>query len=343
MPSSTVFGDESFYVYKDGVKFEKGDFAEDTEKMNKFLYYIYDLKLKEDISFANLISKYVFDNTIINGTTHMVLKTKVKNPEIKEWKILKKDQILKLYVYKPYLDLRKMAAPETKVLQEERPEGFHSNVLYMASIGNFTQEKSSNGILLKLSQNSMFSLGYSGLCYPKTKKYSFSSSAYISTLNSTTSNIQDISLGPEIGFNFYTAYPVPQYKFIPPFDVYGGIDFDSFSTFNSSLLYLEDTIKILRTNALYLTVGASKLLNIQKKYNVLAKYSFSYSILSSTDFSSFAIEPESSYSGLKTMVYLYYKFKKKWFAHTMFKYHLMSGPDALSVFRVGVGFGYIIN
>ena len=73
------------------------------------------------------------------------------------------------------------------------------------------------------------------------------------------------------------------------------------------------------------------------------KLSFSKSLSTKTTPASGGTTPTKNYDGFKAMFYMNYKFHKKWFAHTLAKFHSMSGPDELRATRFGVGVGYILK
>ena len=74
---------------------------------------------------------------------------------------------------------------------------------------------------------------------------------------------------------------------------------------------------------------------------LFTKLSTSLSILESTVYDPEGVISNQAYSGAKILWYLNKKIAKKWFMHTLFKYHFMSGPSDLRTLRLGVGFGYL--
>jgi hypothetical protein len=301
-------------------------------------FYKINHVIKKGDTFATILSQYVKKNSIINAKTPMIHKTRSENPHIKKWSQLEPGQKITLFISKNFLNLSKIKKSiRKKKLIKGRPLGYHSSVFYMASSGNFNQKDDSAGIDINFTQNSLLSIGYTGLYYPPGKPYAFSSSAYFSTLNTSESNLnQEISVSPEIGINAYMDYSFSK------FSLYGGFDYEQFSTFNTDALLNQSTLTLVESSVIYLTAGINKLFSIGS-YKIFSKYSFSKSVSTTTDFSSYTTIPANAYDGIKAMVYFNYKFSKKWFAHTLFKYHTMSGPDDLAVLRVGVGIGYIIN
>ncbi|MBT7608799.1 MAG: hypothetical protein HN576_03520 [Bacteriovoracaceae bacterium] len=301
-------------------------------------FYKIEYTVKKDDTFSIILQKYVKENSVINSKTPMIHKTRSENPHIKQWSKLEEGQKITLFISENFLNLNKVTASIRKEkLLKGRPNGYHSTAFYMASSGSFNQENDTAGIDIDFTQNSLLSLGYTALYYPKEKPYAFLSSVYFSNLNGSSSNLnQEISISPEIGINAYIDYSFSK------FSSFGGIDYEKFSTFNTEAILNQATITLVESSIIYLTVGINKLFSIGK-YKIFSKYSFSKSISTSTDFSSYTNPPTNAYDGYKAMAYLNYKFAKKWFAHTVFKYHTLSGPDKLTVIRFGLGLGFIIN
>lgn len=301
-------------------------------------FYEVDYVIEKDDTFASILKKYVKEDSVITAKTPMIHKTRSSNPHIKKWGNLEPGQKVKLYISKNFINLDSLKAyKKREKLLKARPKGYHSSLFYMASAGSFNQKDDSTGIDINFTQNSLLSLGYTGLYYPKGKPYNFSGSAYFSSLNASESNLnQKISVSPEIGITGNMEYSFPKYS------LYGGFDFERFFTFNTEKLLNQSTLLMVETNAGYLTFGVNKLFRIWGQ-SIFSKFSLSKSIMTSTDFTTYTTKPSKSYDGLKAMFYLNYKFKKKWFAHTLVKYHTMEGPDNLSVLRLGLGVGFIIN
>jgi hypothetical protein len=64
--------------------------------------------LKNDQSLAKLYSKFVKENSLIRKSSPMTKKTFKANPKIKNWRKLKKETRLTLYINKAFLDPQKM-------------------------------------------------------------------------------------------------------------------------------------------------------------------------------------------------------------------------------------------
>ncbi len=302
------------------------------------VFYKTKYTIKENDTFTSILKKYVKEKSIINAKSPMIHKTRSANPHIKSWAKLKPGKKIILFISKKFLDITKIKSTKKKnKILKMKVSGFHSSAFYMASVGSFNQKNDLKGVNIDFTQNSFLSLGYTGLYYPKRKTYSFSSSIYFSTLNASQSNLnQEVSISPEVGINAYVDYSFNS------FSLFTGIDFEKFSTFNTDVLSDKSLLKPVESQITYLTIGMNKLFKIWTK-KIFTKLSISKSLSTSTDFSSYETPPSQGYDGFRVMLYLNYKFKKKWFVHSLIKFHAMDGPDSLSVIRAGLGFGYIIN
>lgn len=208
-----------------------------------------------------------------------------------------------------------------------------NSLFYMASYGIFNQNDSQRANI-SFYQNSPVTLGYSNIFKPHKKKYTFSSSAYLSTLVAASSNLSNKGLivPPEFGVNTYLDYPTGWYGII----VYTGIDFENFTSLNLDSLADDEKIVGDLNSIFYITFGVAKNLKLFNK-NIFAKISFSPTIVSQTDSDS-----SDSFSGYKFMVYLNYNIHKKWFVHSLLKYHVLTADSELNSTRIGFGFGHKI-
>lgn len=321
-------------------------------------FYSLDYKIKPGDDFASIIKQFAKPDAIINSKSPMIHKIRSSNPQVKNWRKLKIGQNIKFFITPDVIDMKKfkiykgklLAAKrlkKKKKLEEEkrkkklamRPSGLKSSIFYMTSAGSFTQNSASQAVNIDFSQNSPYTFGLSGLFYPKEKPYSFNASIYYSNLSASASNLsQAVEVPAEIGLSMYMQHDLYKKKF----SYYGGFDYESFSTFNTGLLASGGSIKVDENKVLYLTAGVSKVFKVFT-LPIFSKLSFSKSVSTSTSPAPGGVVPSKKYSGYKVMSYFNYKFHKRWFTHTLFKYHSMSGPDELSVFRYGIGFGFILK
>ncbi len=319
-------------------------------------FYRISYKVREGENFTSILKKFVRYDAIVNLKSPTTQKIFKKNPQIKNWRELNSGEVIELYIEDSVMDLKKYLAYEQDILnkikeaEEETkrkisayPEGFKASFFYMASVGIFSQE-SPIVAKIKFYQNSPLSLGTSLLYYPKDSEYSFSGSLYYSKLTASAENIsnQVVSVPAEIGGNAYLEYRWTKRNLT----LFGGPDYETFSTFNMGGLQVDRRIFVDETSAVYATFGVSKVFTIFDQ-NFFVKTSISKSISSQFKRNSEAsISPEfndnGAYDGFKYLFYLNYKFSDKFFFHSLFKYHSMTGPSDLTTLRIGVGFGYVL-
>jgi hypothetical protein len=319
-------------------------------------YFTFFYKVEEGDSFSLILKKFVKEFSIINSKTPMVKKIIKRNPHVKKWNNLAPGTTLELFIsddfmdldkYKPYeeLTLKRLSEEEEKKKLPSYPVGLKGSVFYMSSLGMFTQ-KADNVAEIQFRQNSPVSLGTAYTYYPKDKLYSYSFSAYFSYLmasaNSLTSDT--VKIDPEIGTNFYGEYRWQKYNST----IYLGPDYESFSTFNLRGLQNDKKIYVDRVGALYMTLGVAKsfsMFNKQFFTKISASKSISTSYKNNAPTSSIDASDhidQGGYDGMKFMFYLNYKFSSRWYLHSLFKYHTMTGPSDLTTLRIGVGLGYIL-
>lgn len=310
-------------------------------------YFRINYKIMENEAFAEILKKFVKDESIINNKSLLVVKTIKKNAQIKDWRNLKAGDELQLYIDPPHLDLNKYKQYEAVILEQiklssekREKKAFAINqylkcsFFYLASSGFFSQETKINpSTKIKFNQNSLITLGTSLVYYPKESLFSTSSGLYTSFFNDTSSNINstNTTISPEIGFNIYEDFRLVKYGAT----IFSGFDYEKFSTFD--LVSLNDTskISIISNNLGYLTLGASKSFTVSNRI-LFSKISASQSIYSTRSNST------DTYKGNKILIYINYKINDKFFIHSLVKYHMMNGPDKLRALRLGIGVGYIL-
>ena len=305
-----------------------------------------------------ILKRFVKIDSFINRRSPTVQKTMKKNPKVSNWKKLIPGNSLELYIEDSVMDLEKYAKYETEILDKiaeaeqvalEKtsiyPVGFKASFFYMASLGIFTQETPSVA-KINFYQNSPVSLGTSFSYYPKNSNFSYSGSLYFSQLTASVADIsnESVTVPPEIGGNAFLEYRVDRLKAT----IYGGPDYETFSSFNMEGLQNDKKIYVDKSTALYATLGISKSYQVFSRKFFL-KFSLSKSV--STNYQKNAPPPtiqvsefkdEGAYDGMKYLLYLNYKFSDKFFLHSLFKYHVMTGPSDLTTLRIGVGFGYVL-
>lgn len=319
-------------------------------QVNNFVQIKYTT-LKGD-SFSRILRSFMKDDSVVNAKSPSVRETIKVNPHLDNkdvWMNPPVGTAIDLRIEKDLLDSEKMKNYEASLKKEKlssRPLDFSSeqnsekswrgSLFYMASMGSFKQTSSTYSSV-NYQQNSYLSFGL-GLSYaPISSLWSYSTSAYISNLKATGSNLNDdkVNVPNEVGAAFYAERFLPHYGFI----AYGGLDYDSFSTFNLRSITVEEKIYVDKNSIYYLTLGASKKVSLFDK-NFLFKFSISRSVLSS--YSSSATNPgDEKLSGQKAMLYINTKISDNVYFHSLVKYHSMNSSFDLSVLRIGVGIGYI--
>lgn len=319
-------------------------------------YYQFIYKIKKEDTFSEILKKFVKLDSVINARTPMVKKIIRENQNIKDWRKLPEGESIQLFVSSDFIDLKKYENYKEENLQalknvEEKnqvndsPVGLKGSIFYMASIGNFTQT-AKDVAEISFKQNSPVSLGTSFSFYPKNKHYSFSFSTYYSHLLASASNLtsETISIPPEIGGNIFGEYRLEKSDFI----LYAGPDYEKFSAFNLRGLQNDKKVYVDKINITYLTVGVAKSYMIFDKL-FFTKIGLSKTLLSQYQANAPVSESDASdfidngkYTGFRLLLYLNYKISQKFYIHSLFKYHTLSGPSDLSSLRIGVGVGYIL-
>ncbi len=188
------------------------------------------------------------------------------------------------------------------------------------------------GNSLTESQNSPATLG---LFYASKFKQgrSISGSAYLSHYSDVTNKVEgtDLSIPLEYGFNLYMNHPLSLSS------TFGwGLDFEKMSVFNvDEFVSGLETEKLVSQELLFFTVGYGKIMKLWNRI-VFMKMSISQSISNTGD--KFTIS-EKYYLGQKAIIYGQYNIFEALYIHGFYKRHLLSGPNDLTIDRIGVGFG----
>lgn len=317
-------------------------------------YFNFNYKIEKGDTFSLILQKFVKDDSIINAETPLVKKIRKNNPHILDWGKLVQNQYIKMYISEDFFEHNKYKEYETANLQKIKEEielkkgstiasGFKASIFYMNSSGSFTQD-TPDSYTISFKQNSPLTLGASFSYYPKDSNYSFSQSSYFSILRSPPNpySNQTVNVPTEIGTNIFGEYRLSKYNII----VYGGPDFEKFSSFNPNYIIEGADFYLDSSSIVFLTVGISKIFTIfDKKFlikasiskDIISKYQSNLpENLNSSEFSN------TPFSGTKLMLYGNYKFADKFFLHTLIKYHTLTGPSDLGILRLGFGIGFII-
>ena len=224
-------------------------------------------------------------------------------------------------------------------IAKKRPKKLSYSFFYAISFGNFNEKVGE--VTAESSQNSPYTFGIS-LNYKFNDNFSYSGSSYFSKLNSVFSNNSDINsidnkadIPWEFGLTSYVEYLGINF-FLKP---YIGLDFESFSTFNTDELQINPSFGLdVRTHSFfYGTVGVYSFTNLFNRRGI-----FKASI--STNFTSSSTRPslvtDETFNGQKFILFFASNIWKNWGASLMYKQHMMTGPTDLTISRVGIGVSY---
>ncbi|MFG1500009.1 hypothetical protein ABMA70_07330 [Halobacteriovorax sp. XZX-3] len=339
------------FFYINFVSAEPIDFQEVLKnKKVDFIKFPYRINFSGE-RLSEIYKRFILDDAVVSAKHPMVQRT-MKANEV-DFSKLKKDSVLQLYISVELLDYNKFSVYQRQLnkagridqnsmkrIKEQLGERtFRSSVFYMASYGKFAQDNPAYADVSFL-QNSPVSLGLSTSYYPKDRPFNISGSIYYSYL--TTAEIDDytndkINVDPEIGGNLYFSYRLIS----PAISLYAGLDYEEFNTFNLENLKKNDLVSFDTNQVLYATFGASRSVNLFGQ-KLFAKLSYSQSIASERSSSLVNAENTQSFTGSKILFYLFKNVGNNFFAHSLIKYHWMSGPSNITTLRVGLGFGYIL-
>jgi hypothetical protein len=334
----------------------KGLAASKVSKAAKPSFYKIRYITQKGDTFAWILKKFVRLDSVITNETPMVQKIINGNPNVKDWANLSTGTTINIYISPGFIDIAKFKQYKSKMLKKiamakkkatkkkkEREQKVNSGVkmsaFYMASYGKFSQGNPTLADITFL-QNSPATLGITFSYYPLSSKWSYSASLYLSYLLAAGNNIDtnNVSIPPEIGSTFYAEY---RFKNISG---YFGLDFERFTTFNLGGVLDQRRIFLDENKVLYFTLGVSKVITMFGK-KFLSKLSIAQSVASGQTASSEGTDLQESFDGTKILFYLNKKINKKWFAHSLFKYHFMESDKQteLTTLRIGIGAGYILN
>lgn len=201
-----------------------------------------------------------------------------------------------------------------------------------ASAGTFKETLSSQNITVTSKQNSPITFGIGGN-YPfdDQRIWSINSSVYFSYLTAQTTNRDEkVNIDPEIGGNVYLQYTFPNHA---DYSIYGGLDIEKFSTFNTDDLIAGAGLDSRTQLMSFATFGFNKLFMPGGK-PLLFKLSYSLGVTSSSN------DTGKEFKGDKYLFYLNYKLFSNILVHFLFKQHILSGPTELSISRYGAGIGW---
>jgi hypothetical protein len=165
-----------------------------------------------------------------------------------------------------------------------------------------------------------------------------SSSAYWSNLTSSklsgsTVTTSELEVKPEIGFNLYFQQVIP----FGGLSVYGGMDYEQFSTFNTQAFVNGANLDLNQNKIIFATIGAGKTF-FWGNQKILLKSSISKSVNSK---SSSALTNDT-FEGNRILLFASLKGDSRLTYHLIFKRHMLEGPTQLTINRIGAGIGLVI-
>jgi hypothetical protein len=144
----------------------------------------------------------------------------------------------------------------------------------------------------------------------------------------------ELTLKAEYGFNLYYQQLLPTSEI----SVYGGVDYEQFSTFNTPEYINGDELAFNQNKIIYATAGLGKTFFINDQ-RLLLKASLSQSVNSKSS----STQPEAQFTGKRFLLYTSYKGVSRFTYHLLFKRHMLEGgPTKLTVNRFGIGIGFVI-
>ena len=273
-----------------------------------------------------------------------VFRTEIKNTYFKVLNISpQKNKVFGLFNKEISTQIRKVFLYKLLPVEEERQRGklssFSFSLFYTFSFGDFTEKVGEASA--ESSQNSPYTFGLS-LNYRFNNSLSYSGSAYFSKLNSVlpsgvgdSSKDNAITIPWEYGLTSYLEFSGINF-FLKP---YLGLDFESFSTFNTDELKEDSNISVsVRTHQfLYGTIGLFSYTKIFSRPGIF-KASFSKNFTSSSSRDSTV--SNKLFNGQKFILFFGTNVWGNWGVSALYKRHMMTGPTDLTISRFGFGVSY---
>lgn len=297
-------------------------------------------EIEEGDTIEGIFKKFLKDGRVLKKDSEFYRLNQERNLQISDWEDLDEGDFIDVYLPASYIDKRKFKEyveykkikENEKRLQKIADSRWSRSVFYMASFGRFNQVE--GAVDVKFQQNSPVTLGYA-TSYRLGPDWSLGGSAYFSYLLSADSGLstEKVSIKPEIGFNGYVS------RRLPKFSVYGGIDFERFTTFDIDTIITSQTVVRDESRVWFGTIGIDKYLKNNRR-GLLLRASLSTALASSRINYETGQSVDRPFKGLKFLLYANSPINEKYFIHFLFKQHIMSGAGDLNVNRIGVGFGY---
>ncbi|MBC7429205.1 MAG: hypothetical protein H7336_11370 [Bacteriovorax sp.] len=270
------------------------------------------------------------------------------NPHISTWDPIPMfSNIYVEYPYPVYIS-HKWAAPlqaETNynVLNSDAETPIGTNkftvfAMYTASAGTFQEQLTTQNGSIKSSQNSPLSLGAGTTIFLDKTDKMLSASGYWSSLRASKlsgSGIisKQIDAKDEIGLNTY-------YQQLSPWaglSFYGGMDYEQFSTFNTTAYIAGADLAFNQNKLIYGTLGVGKTF-FWDDQKILVKASLSTSLKSDTS----STNPIDKFTGQRLLFFTSIKGNSRFTYHLIYKRHMLDGPTKLTIDRIGAGIGFVV-
>ena len=309
-------------------------------------YYRFEYVVERLDSFSRIIWKFCKHGHYIYNSDPMIKRIQRYNKHVKNWEKLRAGTKLVLFIdlkyakltaIKDYMDDQKgeEAKPAMAMSEQKKKLIFKKRYIlsgfYTVSRGTFEESVKNNQTTT--TQNSPISLGIAGT-YFTDFKHSFSGSVYLSYLvGGLLATGESVDPPMEYGLNAYYNYKL----FDMGFSVYGGLDHEHFSTYNTDELADDVPLAIREHQMSFVTAGISSPFNLLGR-KFFMKASLSLTVRSSSSPKSTLTSRE--FKGKKYILYLNTPLYKKVLGHFLFKKHILNGPTRLKVSRFGIGFGY---
>lgn len=212
--------------------------------------------------------------------------------------------------------------------------------MYTASAGTFQEKLTTQDGSIKSTQNSPLSLGVGTTFFLDKTNRMISSSLYWSSLRASKLSGSGVDSGeletkPEIGFNLY-------YQQLTPWagvSLYGGMDYEQFSTFNTTDFIDGRPLALNQNKLIYGTIGAGKTFFVGDN-KVLFKASLAQSLKSTS--TSTSTNPIDLFKGSRLLLFASYKGESRFTYHLIYKRHMLDGPTKLTIDRIGAGIGFVV-
>ena len=270
------------------------------------------------------------------------------NPQINNWnEIPMFSNIYVEYPYPAYIShpwAEKLDADKNyNVINSdaETPNGantFTVYAAYTASAGNFQEQPTNQDGSIKTTQNSPLSLGIGSTIFLDRTNRMISTSAYWSSLRASKLSGEgvdsnEIETKAESGLNLYYQQLTPWASV----SLYSGLDYEQFSTFNTTDFIQGQSLAMNQNKILFGTFGAGKTFFLGDN-KILLKTSISKSINSTTT----SINTFDKFDGQRILLFASFKGESRFTYHLIYKRHILEGPTKLTINRIGAGIGFVI-